>query len=153
VREHPGRGNQEVSPGCAPTLTAQDLAFAAFVREAAMRDKSYRVSPVGEEVGRFLRAIRWADAAENTLLAYETALRLLALDHAHLSLDEITTDLVHEFLDRHWSEAAPGTRRARLACVKSFFGWAVDNGRCASNPAAPIKPPKRRAPERQAYPR
>jgi hypothetical protein len=93
-------------------LSAEALAYAAQIREAAMTDKSYRATPVGGEVGRFLRSMRWSDASENTLLSYETTLSRLALDCAHLeSLEELTTERLRDFLDEHWGAAAPATRR------------------------------------------
>ena len=39
-----------------------------------MKDKSYRVSVVGGEVGRYMRALRWSDKAQNTLDTYEIVL-------------------------------------------------------------------------------
>ena len=59
-------------------LSLEALSFAALVRQAQraqMKDKSYRATPVGGEVGRFLRALRWADKSENTLDTYEDRAR------------------------------------------------------------------------------
>jgi len=117
-----------------------------------MKDKGYRVSPVGGEVGRFLRSLRWADKSQNTLDTYELVLARLALDYAHYQrLDEFTAETLREFLDEHWGDSAPATRRQRLAIVKSFFRFAVDERGLEANPADKIKPPKRRSVERQAY--
>jgi hypothetical protein len=60
-------------------VSADSLALAdaaPIMRElgrAASKDKRYRRYPVGEEVGRFLRHLRWSDSAENTLDTYEIA--------------------------------------------------------------------------------
>jgi site-specific recombinase XerD len=116
-----------------------------------MKNKAYRATPVGGEAGRFLRALRWSDKAQNTLDTYEIVLARLAVDLAHLELAEVTTEHVRDFLDDHWGEAAPATRANRLSIVNSFFTWAVEEGRLDVNPAARIKPPKRRNVERQAY--
>jgi site-specific recombinase XerD len=117
-----------------------------------MKDKGYRVSPVGGEVGRFLRSLRWADKAENTLETYELVLARLALDYAHYeTLDQFTAETLREFLDEHWGDSAPATRRNRLAIVKSFFRFAVDERGLEINPADRIKPPKPKRVERQAY--
>jgi integrase/recombinase XerC len=143
---------QEVSLPCTPTVTPGSLALAALIRAAAMKDKSYRVSPVGSEVGRFMRALRWSDKAQNTLDTYETVLSRLALDFAHLqSLDEFDIETLRGFLDEHWGESAAATRANRLAAVRSFFAWAVEEGRLTTNPAVTIKPPKIRNRERHAY--
>jgi hypothetical protein len=69
-------------------VSADSLALAdaaPIMRElgrAASKDKSYRRYPVGEEVGRFLRHLRWSDSAENTLDTYEIAPSRLAVDFA-----------------------------------------------------------------------
>jgi site-specific recombinase XerD len=117
-----------------------------------MRDKGYRVTPIGQEVGRFLRSKRWSEGAENTLLSYETTLARLSIDFAQAeSLAEVTTEMLRDFLDEHWSDASAATRRQRLACVRSFFSWAVEERGLASNPARVIKPPKPKHVERTAY--
>jgi site-specific recombinase XerD len=119
-----------------------------------MKDKAYRASFVGGEVGRFMRSMRWADRTQNSLDTYEIVLSRLSTDFADVeSLDEIGTDMLRDFLDSHWGECSPATRRNRLAVVRSFFKWAVDEGRMRTNPASPIRAPKRQDVERSAYPR
>jgi len=121
-------------------------------QRALVKDKAYRAIPVGGEVGRFLRALRWSDKSQNTLDTYEIVLARLAYDHAHYrSLDEFTTESLRDFLDANWGDAAPATRRNRLAVVKSFFRWAVDERGLVGNPADRIKSPKKTPVERQAY--
>ena len=121
-------------------LTPEALAFAAHVRQAQrilVKDKAYRSTPVGGEVGRFLRSLRWSDKSQNTLDTYEIVLARLAYDHAHFqTLDEFTTEVLRDFLDEHWGDSAPATRRNRLAIVKSFFHWAVQERDLGQNPAA-----------------
>jgi hypothetical protein len=39
-----------------------------------MKDKSYRTSFVGGEVGRFLRSMRWSEKTQNSLDTYEIVL-------------------------------------------------------------------------------
>jgi site-specific recombinase XerD len=142
-----------VSPDATPILlSAETLAYAAQVRAAAMKDKSYRVSFVGGEVGRFLRSMRWSDRAQNSLDTYEIVLSRLSLDFAHITeINQLTTDEVRDFLDEHWGESSPATRRNRLAIVKSFFRCCVDERGLVVNPADKIKPPKKSNIERHAY--
>ncbi|CAN5214718.1 hypothetical protein BH20ACT13_BH20ACT13_01780 [soil metagenome] len=149
----PGLGIGGTSSDAAKTLlTAEALAYAAQIRAAAMKDKGYRTSFVGGEVGRFLRSIKWSDGSTNTLMAYETVLSRLSLDFAHFqSLEEFTVESVREFLDEHWGESSPATRRQRLAILKSFFVFCVDERGLAKSPAHKIKPPPQRNVERQAY--
>lgn len=126
--------------------------------EQRVKDKSYRQTPVGHDVGRFLRALRWADAADSTLESYETTLARLAVEHDDFDginafCTPIGTELLRDFLDRNWGVSAPATRRQRTSAVRSFFQWGVDDGQIGWNPAASIKLPraKRGGEERVAY--
>ncbi len=92
-----------------------------------MKDKGYRVSFVGGEVGRFMRAFRWQDRTQNSLDTYEIVLSRLAVDFGHYTaLEQFTTDNLRAFLEEHWGDSAPATRRNRLAINKSFFRYCVD---------------------------
>lgn len=115
-----------------------------------MKDKSYRATPIGGEVGRFLRQLRWAEKSENTLLSYETTLARLSYDYAHKGLADLTLDDLLDFLEHHWAEASPATRRQRLAAVKSFFKWAKTRG-IEDHPIADVQPPKLADVSRDAY--
>lgn len=115
-----------------------------------MKDKSYRATPIGGEVGRFLRQLRWAEKSENTLLSYETTLSRLSYDYAHKELADLTLDDLLDFLEHHWAEASPATRRQRLAAVKSFFKWAKTRG-LDDHPIAEVQAPKLTDVSRDAY--
>lgn len=135
-------------------LSADALAFAARVEEAKrqqMKDKSYRATPIGGEVGRFMRAIKWEQASQNTLDSYETTLSRLSYDYAHKELPDLTLDDLRDFLEYHWGEAAPATRRQRLAAVKSFFKWAKTERGIPEHPIMDVKPPKLTDVSRNAY--
>ena len=154
--KQPGPGTGGSSSHAAETLLSPEaLAFAARVRAAErelVKNKEYRATPIGGEVGRFLRSMRWSDKSDNSIDTYEIVLARLAYDFAHIeTLNEITVEMIRDFLDRHWGETAPATRRNRLAIVKSFFAWAVDERGLGESPAAKIKPPKRVSVDRQAY--
>lgn len=81
-----------------------------------MKDKSYRSTPVGLEVGRYYRWKKneWGAAAE-TMRDYEAILGKLALDHADLKLSgfepPIGTELLREFIDSRWGEARAANPR------------------------------------------
>lgn len=141
--------------------TAHVMPLGPILREAHTRvkDKSYRRSPVGQHVGRFLRAMRWQDLADNTLNSYETTLARLSVDHDDFAdglagfCTPVGTEYLREFLDRHWADSAPATRANRLAAVHSCFQWAMGEGIIPFDPSAPIKSPgRRKRSERQAYP-
>lgn len=139
-----------------PRLTRSE--WARSMREAdRVKDKSYRRYPIGGEVGKFLRTLRWAEASHNTIDTYEIVLRRLTLDHLDLELRDfeppIGVERLREFLDRHWADAKPATRANRLHAVKSFFRWAVEEGIMSANPAIPIKAPRQKQTDRKAHPR
>lgn len=127
--------------------------------EALVRDKTYQRLPIGGEVKRWLQTLRFEDASQNTLDAYEITGARLALefpDFAGLREFERTggegVGLLRWFLDKHWRDSASATRRARLSAVKSLFAWALEEGIIEWNPAEKIKPPRRRETGRRAHP-
>jgi integrase/recombinase XerC len=119
---------------------------AQYRAEYEVPDKSYRRFPLGEDVGRYLRAKRVEGAKPNTIVTYEHALRLFVLDHRDLSLADFGgvggTDLLYDFLAKWWGDASAATMRVRAAAVKSFFNWAEDTDRIEKNPARRLKAPK-----------
>ena len=146
--QRPGPDTGGISSSASLTLlNPEALAFAALVRQAQrnlVKDKAYRATPVGAEVGRFLRALKWKGCPQNTLDTYEIVLARLAYDHAHYKqVGEFTTEALRDFLDDHWGDAKPDTRANRLAAVKSFFRWQVKERGLGENPAEAIDPPKK----------
>ena len=127
--------------------------------EAIVRDKSYQQHPVGHAVKRWLDALRWEDASPHTLEAYEITGARLALEfpdfhglHEFCAQGGEGVGLLRYFLDKHWRDAAPATRRARLSAIKSLFAWALEEGMIGWTPAEKIKPPRKRLPGRRAHP-
>jgi site-specific recombinase XerC len=124
----------------------------------AVRDKAYRACPVGGEVGRFMRQLRYASESKATYETYEQVLAWLALEHSDFAgLERFAapdgSELIREFLDRRWGESAPATKQNRLSIVRSFFRWAAEEGRITANPTIGIRGPRVRSIERSAYPR
>lgn len=154
----PGARQQEASPDAIQTLSLDSelLALAARLHELqreAMKDKSYEKTPIGAEVALFMQKLRWEGASDNTLLSYESTLAKLALDFAHKTLEDLTTESLRRFLDERWGESSSATRRQRLATLKSFLEWAIGEQRgIEQNPLQRVKPPKKRQVERNAYP-
>ena len=108
-----------------PLLTAAEWAAQARA-ELDVKDKSYRRYPLGEDVGRFLRAPRVERRSVNTRESYETVLRRLVLDHRDFeSLERFCEsdgyDLLIDFLDRHWGDSSGDTIGQRAAVLRSFF--------------------------------
>ena len=118
-------------------------AMAPMIRaQYAVPDKGHRKYELGQEVGRFLRAVRVDGASPNTIASYEHTLRLLTLDHADLTLKDFEvrgTDLLYDFLAKWWGDSAPATMQNRKAALRSFFAWAEDTDRIAKYPARRLK--------------
>jgi integrase len=139
-------------------LRLTEAQWAAHYRaDYSVRDKSYRRFELGQDVGRFIRTMRTERKAELTRDDYEYTLRLLVLDHRDLSVKDFEggagIDLLYDFLDRHWSEAAPGTVNKRIAAIRQFFQWAEDTDRVVKSPARRLRPLKSsRRSKRRAHP-
>ncbi|MBA2360336.1 MAG: tyrosine-type recombinase/integrase [Actinobacteria bacterium] len=132
------------------------LRDAALMLDEAVRDKSYRAAPLGQEVGRFLRyAATSRDFSPRSIDDYESILAPFAAEHAHLAFVDFDgaagAERVLEFVARRWGSAAPGTRRKAFAVLSSFFGWAVRFDRIAANPVLRIDRPRKRGVERHAH--
>jgi hypothetical protein len=88
----------------APRPLRLTLGEAARIMREAVKDKSYRSTPVGLEVAHFIRWFRNEyGATAETLRDYEAILSKLALDHADLELTDFEppagTTRLREFID------------------------------------------------------
>lgn len=124
--------------------------------EAAIKDNSYQQTPIGREVRQFLQALRFGGASENTIITYEPVLARLALRFPEFEGGEgFCGDdgiaYLRDFLHRHWGEAAIETRRNRLAVLRSFFKWLVEEKGLPYNPASRIRSPRSRETARVAH--
>jgi hypothetical protein len=89
-----------------PALT---LADAARMMREAVKDKTYRGTPVGLEVAHFIRWFRSEyGATVESIRDYEAILAKLALDHADLELRDfeppVGTTRLREFIDARWGK-------------------------------------------------
>ena len=143
------------------SVTVQDLRWASRVVRDAVREKAYRSTPLGLEVARYVRWMRnERGATEETLRDYERTLAWLSIDHADLGLADFEPPMgvqrCRDFLDARWGETAPATSRAaagrrtprtrskNTSILRSFFAWAVREGKMHGNPALAISRPKSR---------
>ena len=115
----------------------------------ALRDRSYRSTPLGLEVARYYRWKKneWG-ATAGTLRDYEAILAKLALDHADLELADfappVGTERLREFIDARWGDRTPRTRAKVISVLRDFFSWAVRERGLPGNPATPIFRPRKR---------
>jgi len=116
-----------LQPANPPGLAKVSLTLgeAARIMREAVKDKSYRSTPVGLEVAHFIRWFRNEfGATAETLRDYEAVLAKLAIDHADIELADFEppegTTRLREFIDERWGEAAPRTRKKVRAVLMSF---------------------------------
>ena len=131
------------------TATLPGLPAAARILREAMRDKSYRSTPLELVAGRYLRWKRfeWV-ATEATLRDYEIPLSYLALDYADCELRDfeppLGTERLREFLEQRWGERSARTRAKNLSILRDYFRWCVREGLIIGDPTVAIRSPKRR---------
>jgi integrase len=139
------------------TLSSLTLAQAARIMRGALRDRSYRGTPLGLEVARYVRWKKneWG-ATQDTMRDYEAILSKLAIDHADLELSDfappVGTERLREFIDHRWGERTPRTRAKVISVLRDFFAWAVRERRLPGNPASPIFRPRKRDVARGTFP-
>jgi site-specific recombinase XerC len=125
------------------------LAAAARIMRDALRDRSYRATPLGLEVARYYRWKKneWGAAAE-TLRDYEAVLAKLALFHADLELEDFSppvgTERLRETWDHFWGERSARTRAKVRSVWIDFFEWAVRERGLHGNPARALAAPRKR---------
>ena len=154
--QRPGHGTGGSSSHAFPTV--QNLADAARLLRESVRDNSYRATPLGLEVARYIRWFRseWG-AAPGSIDKYEQALARLALYFADLELADmeapVGVERLRECLDHYWGTVEPATRGRVIATWRSFFDWAIrENRGIISNPARALTMPKKRDTRREPFP-
>jgi integrase/recombinase XerC len=124
------------------------LAEAARMMRTAVRDKSYRATPVGLLVGRYLRWFRneWG-ATASTIRDYEAVLARMALTLADKEPLEVTIDDLRDVIDL-WADREARTRAKVTSVIRAFWTWAEEHDQVPFSPAAKLRRP--RAPRRAA---
>jgi integrase/recombinase XerC len=122
--------------------TARQLAEAASIIQAAVEDKSYQSSPLGTLVARYIRWFRneWG-ATPATIRDYEAILARMSLTLAHREPTEVSVDDLRMVIDL-WAVRSAQTRRKVTSVIRSFWGWAEEQGHIAISPAARIRRPR-----------
>lgn len=107
---------------------AMILAAAAELREDAIKDKTYRLTPIGRIAGEFLDEQTFNNQSLKTVRNREQTLAWLALDYAHLIPSQLTIEHFRAFLHQHWKESAPNTKAMHATGLRVFSEWAFDRG-------------------------
>jgi site-specific recombinase XerC len=137
-------------------VAIRDLQQAAVIMREALKDRSYRATPLGLEVARYYRWKKneWGATAD-TMRDYEAILARLALFHADLELTDLSppvgTERLRECWDHYWSEASPRTRAKVRSVWVDFFDWAVRERGLHGNPARALASPKKRDVQRDPF--
>jgi site-specific recombinase XerC len=120
-----------------------------------MKDKSYRVFPIGLQAGHYLRAKRKRLTTES-YRDYEACLDKLARYFADLELQELEppvgTERLEEFLDHQWGHREPRTMNKNLSILRDFFKFQVLRGKLHGDPTLPIERAKNRDVLRETFP-
>jgi integrase/recombinase XerC len=122
--------------------TGITLAQAALRIREAMKDKSYRATPVGAMVGRYIRWLRNEyGATPSTIRDYEAILARMSLSVADRELIEVSIEDLRDVIDL-WGGRSARTRQKVTSVVRAFWSWAEEQGHIAISPAARIRRPR-----------
>jgi site-specific recombinase XerD len=120
---------------------------ARIIREA-VKDKSYRKTPLGQLVGRYLRWLRNEyGATDSTIRDYEAVLARMSLLLADREPLEVSTEDLREVIDT-WAMRHARTRAKVTSVIRAFWVWAEEEGHVPFSPASKIRRP--RAPRKTA---
>jgi integrase len=135
-------------------LTPEQLAQLAPLIRDAMRDKTYQLTPVGEEIAGYLRAKR-KRLTDSSYADYESGLDKLARHFPDLRIEDfeppLGTERVEEFLDATWGHREPRTYNKNLSYVKDFFRFEIMRGRLHGDPTLSIERAKARGVHRTTF--
>lgn len=110
--------------------------------QEAVKDKSYRATPLGTLVGRYIRWLRNEyGATPATVRDYEAILARMSLTLAHRDVIEVSIDDLRGVIDL-WEFQTARTRQKVTSVIRSFWGWAEEQGHVAISPAARIRRPR-----------
>ena len=122
--------------------TCLTLGEAARIIREAVKDKSYRATPLGQLVGRYLRWFRNEyGATPSTLRDYEAVLARMSITLADREPIDVSVDDLRDVIDL-WGERSPRTRQKVTSVVRAFWSWAEEQGHIAISPAARIRRPR-----------
>lgn len=138
----------------AHSVADMSLAQAARIMREAVKDKTYRAFPMGQEAGAYLRWKR-GRVTEATYRDIESTLDKLARAHPDLEIGDfeppVGAQRLEEFLDDLWGDKAPRTYNKNLSWIKDFFKWAVLHGKLHGDPSLPLLPHKKRDVHREIF--
>jgi site-specific recombinase XerD len=91
------------------------------------------------------------DATPRSVDSYNRILLKLAEDYPEISLGQITTQDLRNFLNR-WRGSSAATRSNIISVLHSFFAWAEAEDVIEADPSRKIRRPPKRKPDLPAEP-
>jgi integrase/recombinase XerC len=138
----------------AETVDQLTLAAAARIMREAVKDKSYREFPLGQDVAGYLYAKRKRLTA-SSYRDYEGSLDKFVRHFVDLELRDfeppIGTRRVEEFLDSQYGEQAPRTYNKNLSILRDFFKYSVLRGELHGDPTLAIERARARGVHRTTF--
>jgi integrase len=136
------------------TVRELTLAEAARIMREAVKDKSYLLMSLGQDVGAYLRAKR-KRLTDASYRDYEGSLDKFVRFFPDLELGDfeppVGTQRVEEFLDAQYGARAPRTYNKNLSILSDFFEWQVLRGHLHGDPTTPIERAKARGVYRTTF--
>jgi integrase len=130
------------------------LEKAARMMRDAVKDKSYRAFPLGQEAGHYLRSKR-KRLTTSSYRDYESCLDKLARHFLDLEIVDLEppvgTERLEEFLEAQWGDREGRTYNKNLSILRDFFKWAVLRGKLHGDPTLPIERAKKRDVHRETF--
>jgi site-specific recombinase XerD len=133
-------------------VTRSELAAAVRVVRAAVRDETWKQTPIGLAAARYLKWKRseWG-AAARTIRDYEVVLARVAVFHTDTPLDQVTRVDLSDVLDHYWGEQSAGTRAKVVSILHDFWKWCEEFDLVAEDPSRKLRRPRRRTPDRKTF--
>jgi integrase len=124
-------------------------------RERIVRDKSYQLYPLGQDVASYLRAKR-KRLSDASYRGYESSLDKFARHFTDLTVEDfeppVGTERIEEYLDAQWGGSAPGTYNVNLSITSDFFKFHVKRTRrIHGNPCELIERARKVEPYRTTF--
>jgi len=111
--------------------------------QAALRDKSYRGTPLGLLVGRYIRWCRNERGlvSQTTIRDYEYTLARMCVTLSNREPEGVTLEDLRIVIDL-WATNEPNTRKKVISAIRGFWRWAEDEGHVERSPAVKLRTPK-----------
>jgi integrase/recombinase XerC len=137
------------------TVDSLTLAEAARIMREAVKDKSYQLYPLGQDVASYLRVKR-KRLTDASYRDYEASLDKFVRYFTDLGLEDfeppVGTQRLEEFLDHQWGHREPRTYNKNLSILGDFFEYAVvRTDQLHGDPTTPIERAKARGVYRTTF--